>query len=56
MARMQPHIIEVADGFWNIRGSFEIGGVVEIGTQASLVKRSNGKVRLSRFLRVERGR
>ena len=40
---MQPHIIEVADGFWNIRGSFKIGGVIEIGTQASLVKRSNGR-------------
>ena len=40
---MQPHIIEVTDGFWNIRGSFKIGGVIEIGTQASLVKRSNGR-------------
>lgn len=39
---MRPHTIEVADGFWNIRGSFKIGGVIEIGTQASLVRRGNG--------------
>lgn len=24
---MRPHTIHVADGFWNIRGSFKIGGV-----------------------------
>jgi hypothetical protein len=40
---MRPHIIHVADDFWNIRGSFKIGGVVDIGTQASLVRRGNGK-------------
>ena len=40
---MRPHIIQVADDFWNIRGSFKIGGVVDIGTQASLVRRGNGK-------------
>ena len=40
---MRPHIIYVADDFWNIRGSFKIGGVVDIGTQASLVRRGNGK-------------
>jgi hypothetical protein len=36
------HVIEVADGFWNIRGSFKIGGVLDIGTHASLVRRANG--------------
>jgi hypothetical protein len=36
-------IIQVSDNFWNIRGSFKIGGVVDIGTQASLVKRQNGE-------------
>jgi hypothetical protein len=40
---MQPHIIRVTDDFWNVRGSFKIGGVVDIGTQASLVRRSSGK-------------
>jgi hypothetical protein len=40
---MRPHTIQVADDFWNIRGSFKIGGVVDIGTQVSLVRRGNGK-------------
>jgi len=40
---MRPHIIHVADDFWNIRGSFKIAGVVDIGTQASLVRRGDGK-------------
>lgn len=37
-----PHrVIAVADGFWNIRGSFRIGPL-DVGTQASLVRRANG--------------
>ena len=36
-------MIQVADSFWNIRGSFKTAGVLEVGTQASLVKRANGK-------------
>lgn len=36
-------LIQIADDFWNIRGSFKIGGVVDIGTQASLVRRANGR-------------
>ena len=36
-------MIRVADNFWNIRGSFKTAGVLEVGTQASLVKRANGK-------------
>lgn len=39
---MKEKIIEVSSGFWNIRGSFKIGGVVDIKTHASLVKRANG--------------
>ena len=39
---MKHRIIRVADGFWNIRGSFKVGGVLEVGTHASLVRRSNG--------------
>ena len=42
-ATMRPHIIQVADDFWNIRGSFKIGRVIDIGTQASLVRRGNGR-------------
>ena len=40
---MRPHTIHVAEGFWNVRGSFKIGGVLDVGTQASLVRRKNGK-------------
>lgn len=40
---MRPQIIRVADDFWNIRGSFKLGGVVDIGTQASLIRRRNGR-------------
>jgi hypothetical protein len=36
-------IIQVADGFWNIRGSFRVGGVLEIGTQSSLVRCADGR-------------
>lgn len=39
---MAEKIIHVAENFWNIRGSFRIGGVVDIGTQASLVQLSSG--------------
>jgi hypothetical protein len=35
-------VIEVGPGFWNIRGSFKVFGVVQIGTHSSLVRRSNG--------------
>lgn len=40
---MAEEIIEVSGDFWNIRGSFKIGGVVDIKTQASLVRRGNGR-------------
>ena len=35
-------VIEVGPGFWNLRGSFRIGGLVDIGTQMSLVERAVG--------------
>ncbi len=40
---MADRIIEISDDFWNIRGSFRIGGVVNIGTHASLVRLSTGR-------------
>lgn len=40
---MADRIIKVAEGFWNIRGSFRLGGVVPIGTQSSLVKLDDGR-------------
>lgn len=39
---MSDKIIPVSDNFWNIRGAFKIGGVVDIGTQASLVRLASG--------------
>jgi hypothetical protein len=39
---MKEDIIEVSPEFWNIRGSFKIGGVVDIRTHASLVRLANG--------------
>jgi hypothetical protein len=35
-------LIKVADSFMNIRGSFKIGPL-DVGSQASLVKRKSGK-------------
>lgn len=40
---MASNIIQVSEDFWNIRGSFRIGGVIDVGTQASLVRLSSGK-------------
>jgi len=40
---MAGPILRVADDFWNIRGSYKIGGVIDVGTQASLVRQASGK-------------
>lgn len=40
---MTDKILKISDDFWNIRGEFKIFGILNIGTHASLVKRSNGK-------------
>lgn len=40
---MSEEIVKIADDFWNIRGEFKIGGVLNIGTHASLVRRASGK-------------
>ncbi|MBT8493003.1 MAG: DUF4336 domain-containing protein [Deltaproteobacteria bacterium] len=42
MANLPSRVIEVADDFWNIRGTFRIGPL-DIGTHASLVRRQGGK-------------
>lgn len=39
---MADHIVSIADGFWNIRGSFKIARLLDIGTQASLVRLKSG--------------
>jgi hypothetical protein len=38
-----PKIIDIGNGFWNIRGELRIGGVLNVGTHSSLVKRASGK-------------
>lgn len=40
---MSSKVIQIADNFWNIRGSFKVAGIIDIGTQASLVKLASGK-------------
>ena len=40
---MSEHIRQISDDFWNIRGDFKIGGILNIGTHASMVRRGNGK-------------
>jgi len=39
---MSSAIHQVAEGFWNFRGSFKVGGVLDVGTQASLVRLCSG--------------
>lgn len=36
-------VLAAGDGFWNLRGSFKVGGVVDIGTHASLVRLASGR-------------
>jgi hypothetical protein len=40
---MSEKIIRVAENFWNIRGSYRIGGLIDVGTQVSLVRLESGK-------------
>ena len=40
---MANQILQVSEDFWNIRGSFRIGGVIDVGTQASLIRLASGR-------------
>jgi hypothetical protein len=40
---MSNQLQKISDTFWNIRGDFKIGGILNIGTQASLVRCGSGK-------------
>lgn len=40
---MSEQIVQISEDFWNIRGDFKIGGILNIGTHSSLVRRGNGK-------------
>jgi hypothetical protein len=39
---MSEYVLQIADDFWNIRGDFKVFGFLNIGTQASLLRRKNG--------------
>lgn len=39
---MSEEILKISDDFWNIRGVFKIGGLLNVGTHSSLVRLSNG--------------
>lgn len=34
---------QLADDFWNLRGTFRIAGLINLGTQMSLIRRSTGR-------------
>lgn len=36
-------MIQTGENFWNIRGSFRIAGLLDVGTQMSLLRRANGR-------------
>lgn len=40
---MHPDIISCGPDFWNIRGSFKLAGLIDLGTQCSLVRLSDGR-------------
>ncbi|KAL0481739.1 hydroxyacylglutathione hydrolase [Acrasis kona] len=35
--------VEIAEGFYNIRGDFRVAGLINVGTQMSLIRLSSGK-------------
>lgn len=39
---MRTSVLRIANDFLNIRGSFRVGGLIDVGTQCSLVRRANG--------------
>lgn len=39
---MRERIVSLSENFWTLRGSFKIGGLLDIGTQAALVRRASG--------------
>jgi hypothetical protein len=40
---MADQLIPIADGFWNVRGSFKLAGLLDVGTQTSLVRLHSGE-------------
>lgn len=39
---MKDKLVAIGDDFWNIRGSFKLAGLVDLGTQSSLVRLQSG--------------
>ncbi len=40
---MADKIYDLGAGFWNIQGSFRLGGIIDVGTQCSLVQLGSGR-------------
>ncbi|MBV7409700.1 hypothetical protein [Maritimibacter sp. DP1N21-5] len=40
---MKEKIIDCGNGFWNIRGSFKLAGLIDLGTQTSLLRMGDGR-------------
>lgn len=40
---MAERVIDLGNGFWNIRGNLRIGGILNVGTHCSLVRLSSGR-------------
>lgn len=43
LASPYKFLVEVGEGFWNIRGSFTVLGVIDLGTHMSVLRLSSGK-------------
>jgi hypothetical protein len=43
---MADEWVEIGSGFWNIRGSLKVAGLVDVGTQMSVVRLASGKFAL----------
>jgi hypothetical protein len=39
---MTDRWMDIGEGFWNVRGSFKVGGLFDVGTQTSLVRLQSG--------------
>lgn len=40
---MADRIVEITEDFWNVRGSYKLRGLIELGTQTSLVRLASGR-------------
>lgn len=40
---MSDRLVDLGRGFWNVRSSFRIGGVLDVGNQCSLIRLADGR-------------